>query len=258
MTMTPLRPGLCAGLRTGLLAALLAPAMALAPLSAAHAQAAAPGSVESLFHATTLNLSAYGESKLAPDMATINLGVTTEAGTAARALSDNAARMNQVLAALRAAGVAAKDIRTSGLNLNAQYAYEQGQAPRLTGYNATDQVTVTVHDLAKVGAIADATVGAGANQVNGISFGLADPTQAANAAREEAVRALAAKAELYARATGYRVARLISLSEGGGVDGYQPQPMVMAKARMQNVPTTVAPGELTVRVDISGLYELAR
>ena len=241
-------------LRPGLLAALLT----LGPLSAAHAQAAAPAA-ESLFHATTLNLSAYGERKLRPDMATISLGVTTEASTAALALSDNAARMNQVMAALNAAGAPPKDIRTSGLNLNAQYAYEQGQPPRLTGYRAADQVTVTVHDLTKVGAIADATVGAGANQVNGISFGLADPTAAANAAREEAVRALAAKAELYARATGYRVARLVSLSEGGGVEGYRPQPLtVTAQARIQNVPTTVAPGELTVRVDITGLYELAR
>jgi hypothetical protein len=251
MTMTSLRGRLL----TGLLAALLA----VGPLSAAHAQAAAPGSAESLFHATTLNLSAYGESKLPPDMATISLGVTTEASTAARAMADNAARMSQAMAALKAAGVAAKDIRTSGLNLNAQYAYEQGQAPRLTAYRAADQVTVTVHDLGKVGAIADATVAAGANQVNGVSFGLADPTAAANAAREQAVRALAAKAELYARATGYRVARLVSLSEGGGVEGYRPQQLqVSAMARIQNVPTTVAPGELTIRVDISGLYELAR
>jgi hypothetical protein len=243
-------------LRVGLLAVWLATG---GSLSAAHSQAAAPTAAESLFHATTLSLSAYGESKLSPDMATISLGVTTEASTAARALSDNAARMNQVMAALKAAGVPAKDIRTSGLNLNAQYAYEQGQSPRLTGYHAADQVTVTVHDLAKVGAIADATVSAGANQVNGVSFGLADSTAAANAARELAVRALAAKAELYARATGYRVARLVSLSEGGGVEGYRPQPLqAMTMARLQNVPTTVAPGELTVRVDISGLYELSR
>ena len=244
-------------------AAALAALLATAPLSAARAQAPAPspnpGPAENLFHATTLNLSAYGETKLTPDMATISLGVETEAGTAARALADNAQRMNQVMAALRAAGVPAKDIRTSGLNLNAQYAYEQGQAPRLTGYRAADQVTVSVHELSKVGAIADASVAAGANQVNGVSFGLADPTAAANAAREEAVHALAAKAELYARATGYRVARLVQLSEGGGVEAYRPQPLAMpAMARRESVATSVAPGELTVRIDINGLYELTR
>lgn len=243
-------------LRAGLFAVLLA---AAGPLSAAHGQAAAPTPAESLFRATTLNLSAYGESKLSPDMATISLGVATEAGTAARALSENAGRMAQVIAALKAQGVLAKDVRTAGLNLNAQYAYDQGKAPRLTGYQAADQVTVTVHDLAKVGAIADATVGAGANQVNGISFGLTDPTAAANAAREAAVRALSAKAELYARATGYRIARLVSLSEGGGVDDMRPQQLkVMSMARNQAPSTSVEPGELTVRVDVSGLYELAR
>lgn len=244
-------------MKTSLSAGLLAALLALGPLSAAHAQAG--GQADSLFHATTLNLSASGEEKLAPDMATISLGVTSEAPTAARALSDNAARMNQVMAALKTEGVAAKDIRTSGLNLNAQYVYAQNQPPKLTGYRAADQVTVTVHDLAKVGALADATVGAGANQLNGIGFSLADPTAAENAAREKAVRALAAKAELYARATGYRLARLVSLSEGGGDPGFRPLAVpVMAQARVQNVPTAVAPGELTVRVEISGLYELTR
>ncbi len=245
-------------MKTSLHAGLLAALLALGPISAAHAQAGAAGQADSLFHATTLNLSASGEEKIAPDTATISLGVTSEAPTAARALSDDAAQMSQVMAALKAQGVPTKDIRTSGLNLNAQYVYAQNQPPKLTGYHAADQVTVTVHDLAKVGALADATVGAGANQLNGISFSLADATAAENAAREKAVRALAAKAELYARATGYRVARLVSLSEGGS-EGFQPlaAPM-MAKARIQGVPTTVAPGELTVRVEISGLYELAR
>jgi hypothetical protein len=243
-------------LRAGMLALALGGGGLLA--TSAQAQAAGP-SADSLFHATTLNLTAHGETRLAPDIATINLGVTTKASTAAQALSDNARRMNQVTAALMAAGVPAKDIRTAGLNLNPQYVYEQGQPPRLTGYNASDEVMVTARDVAKVGALVDAAVGAGANQVNGVIFGLADPTAAGNSAREEAVRALAAKAELYAKATGYRVARLVSLSEGGGIDAFRPQPVpVQMMARVQAVPTVVAPGQLTVRVDITGLYELSR
>lgn len=243
-------------MKTFLRAGALGLALAGATIGAARADAA-PSAAESLFRATTLNLAAYGETQVAPDMASISLGVTTQARTAGQALSDNAARMAQVMAALKAAGIAAKDIRTSGLNLNAQYAYDQGQAPRLTGYQAANQVSITVRDLSRLGAAVDATVGAGANQVNGISFGLADPTAAENAARESAVRALQAKADLYARATGYRVSRLVSLSEGGGEAPRAPVPM-MAMARMQKAETAVSPGELTVRVDVNGLYELAR
>jgi uncharacterized protein len=219
----------------------------------------APAAVADRFHATTLNLSAAGETRLAPDMATIRLGVVSEAKTAAEALSANSARMRQVMAALRTAGLPERDIQTSGVNLNPQQVYVQNEPPRVTGYQASEQVTVQVHDLARLGAAVDATVGAGANQVNGISFGVADPTAAENAARELAVRALKAKADLYARATGYRVVRLVSLSEGGGVESYRPPtPLMAAQARVQNVPVTIAPGELTVRVQVSGVYELAR
>jgi len=236
-------------------------ALAGAAMSQARAEATPPFSpqaaAEAAFRATTLNLAAYGEVQAAPDMAVISLGVTTQARTAGQALSDNAARMGQAMAALKAAGIAAKDIRTTGLNLNPQYAYEQGQAPRLTGYQATNQVTVTVRDLARLGAAVDATVSAGANQVNGISFGLTDATAAENAARESAVRALQAKADLYARATGYRVSRLVSLSEGAG-DGTRPPVPMVAMARMQKAETVTAPGELTVRIDVTGLYELSR
>ncbi|HEX3363638.1 SIMPL domain-containing protein [Phenylobacterium sp.] len=240
-------------LRTGALGLLLAGAA----ISFARAEPTAPGA-ETLFRATTLNLAAQGETKAAPDMAAIGLGVTAEGPTAAQALSDNAARMSRVLAALKAAGIADKDIRTSGLNLNAQYAYAQGQAPRLTGYQATNQVSVTVRNLARLGAAVDATVGAGADQVNGVTFGLADPTAAENTAREAAVRALQAKAELYARATGYRIARLVSLSEGGSSDGPRPPVPMMAMARAQKVETPVAPGELDIRIEIAGVYELTR
>jgi uncharacterized protein YggE len=230
----------------------------LATTVAAPAALADTAAADSLFRATTLNLSAYGEVKAQPDMATISLGVHTEAKTAAEAMAANAAQMTRAVAALRKAGVAEKDIQTSNLNLSAQYAYEQNQPPKLTGYQASNQVTVTVHDLARLGGAVDATVAAGANQIDAISFGIADPTTAENAARRTAVKALQAKADLYAGATGYRVGRLVSLSEGGGYAPTPPMPMMMTKRANMAAETVVAPGELTVRIDISGLYELAR
>ena len=171
----------------------------------------------------------------------------------------NATRMTGLMTALRRAGIAEKDIQTSNLNLNAQYAYEPNQRPRLTGYQASNTVTVTVRDLIKLGQAVDATVEAGANQVNGISFGLADPTEAENAARLDAVKALTAKAELYARATGHRVQRLVTLSEGGGYSAPPPQLMAqMTMAREAKADTSISPGELKGRVDVTGLYELSR
>ncbi len=222
------------------------------------AQEPAPAAGDAVFRATTLDLAAYGEVRRAPDMATINLCVVAEAPTAQAALQACAQQMSQVLAALRRGGIAAKDIQTAQISVDPQYAYEQNQPPRLTGYRAANQVTVTVRDLSRLGAAVDATVSAGANEVGAISFGLADPTAAEDAAREAAVKALAAKAELYARATGYRVLRLVSLGEGGGSGAPQPMAMMAVAPRMAKADTPVSPGELRVRVDVSGVYELAR
>ena len=238
-------------------AATMAALLSLAPAAPALAQASPEAAADAMWRATTLNLSAYGEVKAAPDMATITLGVQTTAPSAARAMQDNARRMSQVTAALRGAGIEGKDIQTSGLNLNAQYDYQQNQPPRLTGYQASNDVTITVHDLARLGASIDAVVAAGANQINGVSFGLSDPKAAEDAARLKAVQALQAKAQLYAGATGYRIGRLVSLGESGG---YQPvRPLAMARmVAAAPAATPVEPGELTVRIDINGLYELAR
>jgi uncharacterized protein YggE len=241
------RPAIALPVLFGGLVALAATAPALAQ------------SNEAAFKATTFNLSAFGETLVAPDMATINLGVQTDAATAAEALKANGARMNQVMAALKKAGIVERDIQTSNLNLSAQYAYEQNQPPKLTGYQASNQVTITVRDLAKLGAAVDATVDAGANTVNGVSFGLSNPKAAEDAARLEAVKALQAKAELYGRATGYKAVRLVNLSEGGG---YTPAPppmpvFAMAKREMADA-TSIAAGELRVRVDVSAIYEVSK
>ncbi len=207
---------------------------------------------------TVLSLSAYGETRLAPDMATITLGVTAEAPTAAEAMRANSLRMNAVIAALKRGGIADRDIQTSGLSLNPQYLYAENQPPKLTGYQASNQVTITVRDLTRLGSAVDAVVGAGATNIGGISFGLQNPAAAEDAARLAAVKALQGKADLYAGALGGRIARLISVTEGGGYAPPPPQP-VMAFARAQAADSTpVEGGEVKVRIDISGIYEMQR
>jgi len=239
-------------------AAGLGLALSVAAAAPAALAQAAPPAADSMFRATTLNLAAYGETRIAPDMATITLGVMTQEKTAAEAMAANATQMNAVVASLKKAGIAQKDIQTSNLNLSPQYRYVENQPPQLVGYQASNQVTIIVHDLKKLGAAVDATVAAGANQVQGISFGLEDSTPAENAAREAAVRALTAKAALYAKATGHNVSRLVSLSEGGGSYPRPPMPMVAMAAMREKADTSVSPGELTVRIDVAGLYELVR
>lgn len=226
-----------------------------AGVAAAQTETAA---AESVFRATTLDLSAFGETRARPDMATITLGVTTEAPTAAEALRLNAVKMNQVVAALKKGGVAERDLQTSGLSVNPQYVYQENLPPKLSGYQAANQVTITVRDLTRLGQTVDASVNAGATNVGGIAFGLQDSAAAETAARVEATKALRAKADLYATAMGYRVARLVSLSEGGGYSPPSPMPM-LAMARMDKAESTpVEAGDLKVRIDINARFELVK
>lgn len=226
-----------------------APTVALAQSMSDHHAMASP----------TFNLSASGEIRVAPDMATISTGVQTEAATAQEAMALNRQRMNQVIAALRAQGIEERHIQTSGLNLNAVYDYPANEQPRLRGYQASNQVTVMVHDLARLGQAVDAVVSAGANQINGISFGLRDPRAAEDQARRAAVQALQAKAQLYADATGMRLVGLRTLSEGGGYSPPPPMPVYRMEAAMDaGGGTPVQGGEVVVRIDITGVYEVAQ
>ena len=234
--------------------ALAGALLAVAAAPSAHAQTA-----DAAFRATTLNLSASGESKVVPDLATITLGVQTDGPTAAQALSANAAQMTKVVAALKKAGIAERDIQTSNLNVNPQYVYVQNEPPKLNGYQASNQVTIQVRDLTRLGQTVDATVAAGATNVGGISFGLQNPQAAEDAARLDAVKALQAKADLYARATGYKIVRLVNLGEGGGyTPSPPPMPMfAMAKREMADS-SPVSAGELRVRIDVSATYEMVK
>lgn len=238
---------------------LRAAALAVAVVAAAAQIAFADSLPAAAFQATTLNLSATGEVMTAPDKATITLGVQTEAATAAQALQANAEQMTRVMAVLKRAGIAERDIQTAQLNVNPKYVYEQNQPPRLTGYEASNQVAITVRDLKRLGPTVDAAVGAGATNVNSIAFGLADPTAAENAARLEAVKALQAKADLYAKAVGHPILRLVSLSEGAAFSPPVPmQEMSFTAKRVGAAPTPVSTGEMQVRIQVTGVYELAR
>lgn len=228
-----------------------------APAAVAQSAPTAPMQVHAMAAQPALNLSAYGEVRVAPDMATITFGVLTEAPTAQAAMADNARRMTEVFAVLRRAGIEERDIQTSGLNLSAQYDYVQNEPPRLRGYQASNRVTVQVMDIDATGRVADAVVAAGVNQIDGIAFGLKDAKAAEDQARVLAVRSLQDKARLYAQALGAELGPIRSLNEGGGYSPPPPMPVfAMARMEMADASTPVAAGQLTVRIDITGTYDL--
>lgn len=248
-------------MKTLLRAALMGSALTLAGLALAPAVASAQDAMtpghHMMAHGPMLSLSAHGEVKVAPDMASIMTGVATDAPTAAEAMRLNREKMNAVVAALRRAGIDQKDIQTSGLSLSPQYTYRDNQPPLLRGYQASNNVSVTVYDLNRLGAVVDAVVEAGSNQINGVSFGLRDPQAAQDDARREAVRRLKAKADLYAAATGMRLKGLKALSEGGDVSVPRPMFRALAANVMDTAESTpIEPGQLTVRIDIQGVYDL--
>lgn len=229
-------------------------AASLAAAAAVPALAQVPPQVPPL-QGTRLDVVAEGEVTRAPDLVTIGAGVVTQSGRAADALADNARRMAATVAALRRAGVADRDIRTSAISLNPQYRYADNVPPTITGYQASNQVEVRFREVARAGAILDALVAAGANQINGPSFALDQPEAALDEARTKAVTAARARAELYARAAGLRVRRIVSISEDGAARPQPPMPMAMAM-RAKAADTPIEPGEQRMAVTVSVSFEL--
>lgn len=210
------------------------------------------------FDGTVLVLSAEAEIAQAPDMATVSAGVLSEGKTAEAALSDNSVKMSGVFRALRAAGIAERDIQTSNLNLSPQYQYNQNEPPRLIGYQASNNVSVRVRNLTNLGRTLDAVVANGANQLQGVSFSIDKADEARDAARREAMRKARARADLYAQAAGLRVTRIVSINEGGAAPPpMMPVPM-MARSMAADAapPPPVAGGEVSLNSSVTVVFEL--
>jgi uncharacterized protein YggE len=255
--------------------AMLAPAPALAQM-AQPAMEVAPGN-------TLLTVTAEGKTFREPDMAVFSAGVTTQGDSAAAALAENSRAMTQVMAALKRAGIAERDIQTSNLSISPIYqdpnrdammaARVSGQpyvppppeqqVPRIIGYTANNNVSVRQRDLDDFGTVIDTLAAAGANQINGPMFQMDNQEPALDEARLDAVKAARARAELYANATGLRIVRILSINEGGGY--YGPPPVVFARAATMSSapppppppPAPVQPGELQMSFNVTVLYELA-
>jgi uncharacterized protein YggE len=199
----------------------------------------------------TITVSATGDVDVIPDLATIASGVATEAETAKAALASNSAAMQKVIAALKASGIADKDIQTSSLRIEPRYTRpREGESAQIDGYRVTNQVQVVVRDLDKIGDILDQLVTLGANQTNGLSFEASKAETLRDDARKEAVANAKRRAELYAAAAGVELGEVLSIDEGGGGDAPQPV-MHMARAMKASVPIERGSETLSAQVTIT-------
>jgi uncharacterized protein YggE len=213
---------------------------------------------------TLLTISADGRSDRAPDLALFNAGVTTQGKTAGEALGANSAAMTRVIAALKRQGIADRDIQTSNLSINPVYAEPrrlpdgsiEQRTPEIIGYQVNNSVSVRQRKLGDYGKVIDTLVTAGANQVSGPSFMLDRPDAALDAARTEAVGKARARADLYARAAGLKVVRIVSISESGGYAPPMPVVMYRRDAMAEAAPAPVAAGEVSLNVSVTVQFEL--
>jgi uncharacterized protein YggE len=244
-------------LRNPLRPLALASALALSCMTMnACAQNASPASAATS-DGTLLSVSAQAEASRVPDVASLSTGVVTQAADANAALAANAKQMNQVMSAIKAAGIAEKDIQTSGINVNPQYKYTDNQPPTITGYQASNTVSIKVREIGKLGEVLDALVASGANQVNGPSFEIDQPEAVYDDARRAALEKAQQRAQMYAKSLGMKVRRIVSISEGGGFQ--PPRPMMMAKAAFDSAESSpVSPGETTLTANLDVVFELGR
>jgi uncharacterized protein YggE len=182
---------------------------------------------------SVISTSATGEARYIPDRATISMGVQTRALTAARASADNAAKQRAVIDAIRSLGVAADQISTENFSLNAEQVYNPqagDKAPKITGYVATNTVRVEIKKIDQVGALIDAAIAKGANDISSLDFHSSAPDSLRRVALADAYKQAAADATVLAQAAGGSLGELLELSTGGSGESPAPRVMSFAKA----------------------------
>jgi len=204
----------------------------------------------------SITVAGTGESHGKPDFAQVQVGVVTEAPTAAEALRKNNEAMSQLIVMIRKRGIEDRDLQTTQFNISPRYRYDKNQQepPKIAGYQVTNEVRVKVRNLLALGAFLDETVSLGANQVRGISFGVAEPAQLMDEARRKAIADAQHRARVYAEAAGLKLGKPIRIDEqAGGRPG--PYPVARMEATAASA-VPVAPGEQTFSVTVTVSYAI--
>ena len=201
-----------------------------------------------------ITVSAKGEAKAAPDEARLSAGVVNEARSAAEALAANSRAMKQVFATLTRLGIPDRSIQTSDFSVSPQYAENRDstRSPRITGYQVSNQVNVTVDDLAKLGGAIDALVASGANTLGNIAFTISNPKPLLERARADAMKDAGARARTYAAAGGFTLGPILAVNEGSAV---VPETVRFAPQQMAAA-VPVAGGEESVSANVSVTFEI--
>jgi len=195
----------------------------------------------------SITVAGHGEVQVAPDQVSVTVGVTTEAKTAAEALQANTARMTELMKSLKAHDIADKHIQTSNFNVS----------PLLVGYTVTNQLTVKVLEVARLGAVLDSVVQAGGNQIQGVNFSVADPQPHLDQARRKAIADARRRAEVYADAAGVKLGGPLSIGEQSASP---PRPMYAMGARMAvaSADVPIASGEQSIDAHVNVTYEIVK
>lgn len=203
----------------------------------------------------TLSLTAQAQVQVEPDFASVSSGVVTRADSARDALAENSRIMERVFSALRSAGISREDMQTSQLSVSPVYSERRNNQPyvrEIIGYEARNTVSARVEDIDRLGRVIDAMAEAGANNINGVSFGASDTDAAMDEARRTAVANLLARANLYADAAGFELCGIRHMSEGGGMS---PMPVMEMRAMANDsFATPVAAGQLTLTASVNAEF----
>jgi hypothetical protein len=218
----------------------------LAAAAAAGLLLAAPAIAETELP-PALTVSGEASVSATPDEAQIEAGASSEGKTAREASDTNNTAMGKILLALKAVGIDQKDIQTSQLSLQPEYAPNRSGPSPVVGYRASNRVTIKLHDIVKVAGMIDTLVGAGANEIDGIAFSVSNASKLLDDARQRAIADARRKAEIYAKAAGVTLGAPLAISELGapGPTPYRRMSAALAAA------TPIAPGEQTLQITVS-------
>lgn len=207
----------------------------------------------------TLAVNASATASGKPDRATLSIGVETQGDTAAAALGKNAEAMKATLAEIDKFGIPRKNIQTSNVNISPLRDYEQNRSnPPVIGYRASNSATVKIDDIDRLGEIMDATVGAGANSLNGLTFSRKDMSPLENEARTSAVRRARERAKILADAAGVSLGPILAIEDGAAVAAPRPGRMMVTAARMESdgATTPIEAGETTAQANVTLVYRI--